>query len=67
MRKTWNPDCFLRSQKGCLGGLVIGYLPSAQGVILGSRIESRLRLPTGSLLLPPAYVSVSLCVSLMNK
>ena len=35
-----------------LGGSAIERLPLAQGVILGSGIESRIGLPEGSLLLP---------------
>ena len=45
-----------------LGGSVVGHLPSAQGLILGSRIKPRIGLPTGSLLLP-LPVCLPLCVS----
>ena len=52
----------------CLGGSAVGCLPSAQVVILESRIESRIRLPAGSLLLPlPVCLPLSQSVSLMNK
>ena len=44
---------------GCLGGSVVGCLPSAPGVILGSGIESHIGLLARSLLLP----LLSLCVS----
>ena len=52
----------------CGGGRCSGVErpPSAQGVTPGSRIESRVGLPTWSLLLPlPGclYLSVCLCVS----
>ena len=58
---------------GYLGGSVIECLPLAQGVIL--EIESHIRVlewsptsgsPQGAAS-PSACVSVSLCVSLMNK
>ena len=35
-----------------LGSTVVEHLPSTQGVILESRMESRIRLPAWSLLLP---------------
>ena len=51
---------------GCLGGSVDECLPLAQGLILGSWMASRVRLPMGSLLLSlPVYATLSL--SLMNK
>ena len=46
---------------GHLGALAVERLPSAQGVILESRIESHVGLPAWSLLLP---LSVSLPLSL---
>ena len=52
--------------EGCLGGSAVEYLPSAQGVIPGSGIESHIGLTTGSLLLP-LPVSLPLSPSLMNK
>ena len=56
-------------ERGHLGGSVIEYLPSAQGMVLGSGIESYIRLLVGTLLLPlpvslPLSVSVSLSLSL---
>ena len=58
---------------GRLGGSVVEHLPSAQGVIPGfwdwiprSGIESRIRLPIGSLLLP-LPMSLPFSVSFMNK
>ena len=42
---------------GCLGGSAVESLPLAQGMILGSEIESHIGLLAGSLLLP---LSVSL-------
>ena len=53
----------LIGQPGWLSGLVP---PSAQGG--RPRIESHVRLPAWSLLLPlPVSLFLSLCVSLMNK
>ena len=50
------------------GGSAVERLPSAQGVILGPGIESRLGLPAWSLLLPlPVCLPLSQSVSLMNK
>ena len=51
---------------GHLGGSVVERLPSAQGVILGARIEPHITLPAWTLLLP-LPVSLPLSVSLMNK
>ena len=54
--------------QGCLGGSAVEHLPSAQGMILGLGIESHIKLPIGSLLLPlPVSLPLYLCVSLMNK
>ena len=53
-------------EKGHLSGSVVEHLPLAQGVVLGSRIKSHIRLLVGSLLLT-LPVSMSLSVSLMNK
>ena len=52
-------------QEGCLCGSAVEHLPSAQGVVLGSRIESRIGLPAWSLLLLPLPMSLlrSLCLS----
>ena len=55
-----------RKTSGHLGGSVVEHLPSAQGVIPGSEIESHIGLLAGSLLLP-LPMSLPLCVSLMNK
>ena len=49
-----------------LGSSVVEHLPSAQGVILETRIESHIGLPAWSLLLP-LPVSLSLSVSFMDK
>ena len=50
--------------RGCLGDSVVECLPSAQG----PGIESHIRLPAGSLILPlPVSLSLSLSVYLMNK
>ena len=44
---------------GRLGGSAVERLPSAQGVIPGSRMESHIRLLVGSLLLAlPLFLSV---------
>ena len=51
---------------GHLGGSVVEHLPLAQVIILGPGIESLIRLPAGSLLLP-LPMCLPLCVSLMNK
>ena len=51
---------------GHLGGSEVKCLISAQGVILGSGIESLMGLPVRSLFLP-LPVSLPLSVSLMNK
>ena len=51
---------------GHLGGSAVEHLPSAQGVIPGSRIESHIGLLAWSLLLPWP-ISLPLSVSLMNK
>ena len=49
---------------GRMGGSAAEHLPLAQGVILGSRIKSRIGLPAWSLLLPlPVSLPLSLCVS----
>ena len=47
-----------------LGGSVVECLPWAQGMILGLGIQSRIRLPARSLLLPlPMSLSLSVCLS----
>ena len=51
---------------GHLGGSVVEHVPLAQGVIPDPGIESRMRLPAWSLLLP-LPMSLPLSVSLMNK
>ena len=40
-----------------------GVIPGAQGVILETRIESQVRLPAWSLLLPLPCLCLSFCVS----
>ena len=52
--KEWIRCYMLYNSKneGRLGGSAVERLPLAQGMIQGSRIESHIRLPTGSLLLP---------------
>ena len=53
---------------GCLCSSVVEHLPSAQGVIPGLVIESRIGLPVRSLLLPPCLcLSLSLCVCLSHE
>ena len=52
---------------GHLGGSVVERLPSAQGVIPGSWDQTPHRVAHGKAASPSAYVSASLCVSLMNK
>ena len=53
--------------QGCLGGSAVEHLPSAQGMRLGSRIESHIGPLAGSLLLPlPASCHpppISVCLS----
>ena len=47
---------------------VVEQLPPAQGVTPGPGIESRIRLPAWSLLLPLSVsLPLSLCMDLMNK
>ena len=49
---------------GCLGGSTVEHLLLAQGVIRSLRIESHIRLPAWSLLLPlPTSLPFSLCLS----
>ena len=53
---------------GHLGGSAVGCLPSAQVVILESRIGSHIGLPVRSQLLPlPMSLSLSVCFSWINK
>ena len=52
---------------GHLGGSVVGHLPSAQVMILGSWDQVSRQAPSGKPASPSACVSASLCVSLMNK
>ena len=54
-------------EPGRLGGSVVEHLPLAQGVILGSWDRVLYRAPRRESASPSAYVSASLCVSLMNK
>ena len=56
-----------RKLLGRLDGSVVERLPSAQGMILGPGIESRVELPAGSLLLPLLCLCLSLSVSHVNK
>ena len=65
---------FLKKSEGRLGGSAVECLPSGQGVIPGSGMESHIRLPAWNLLLPlpvslPLSLSLSLSFSLclMNK
>ena len=60
-------DSSKTKQTGHLGGSVLEHLPSAQGVILGFRDQVPHQAPFGEPASPSAYVSASLCVSLMNK
>ena len=53
----------INSLLGCLGGLAVEHLPSAQGVILGSWDQIPHQAPFMEPASPPAYVSASLCVS----
>ena len=55
-------NCLLKAKEGCLGGLAVEHLPLARVVIPGPEIESYIRLPAGSLLLP-LPMSLLLCVS----
>ena len=52
--------------QGHLGGSAVEHLPSAQGMILGSGINSHVGFPVRSLLLP-LPMSLPVSVSLMNK
>ena len=55
------------SPGGRLGGSVVERLPLAQVVILRPWDGVLHQAPRRELASPPAYVSASLCVSLMNK
>ena len=59
----------LRTQlfMGCLGGSVVEHLPLAQVVIPGSWDQVLHWAPHKEPASPPAYVSASLCVLLVNK
>ena len=50
-----------------LSGSVVEHLPLAQSVILGSQDRVPHQTPTRKPASPSAYVSASLCVSLMNE
>ena len=52
---------------GSLGGSAVERLPLAQGVILESQDQGPRWAPCMEPASPPAYVSASLYVSLMNK
>ena len=52
---------------GHLCGLAVERLPSAQGMILESGDQVPQLVPCREPASPSAYVSVSLCVSLMDK
>ena len=52
---------------GHVGGSGVEHLLLAQGVILGSRDRVPPRAPCEEPASPSAYVSASLCASLMNK
>ena len=53
--------------QGRLGGSVVEHLPLAQGMIPGSWDQVPHRASCMEPASPSAYVSASLCVSLMNK
>ena len=53
--------------QGCLGGSVVEHLSSAQGMIPDSQDRVPHRDPCMEPASPSAYVSASICVSLMNK
>ena len=56
--------CHLKTtQLGRLGGSVVGHLPLAQGMILGSRDWAPCMEPAS----PSAYVSASLCLSVSHE
>ena len=59
-------EVYKEGKEGCLGGSVVGHLPSAQGVIPECQDQDPHQDPAGSLflLLP---MSLPLSVSLMNK
>ena len=52
---------------GCLGGSVVECLPLAQGVILELWNQVPHRAPCKEPASSSAYVSATLCISLMNK
>ena len=53
---------------GGLDGSAVEHLPSAQGMILGLGIKSRIGVPTGNLLLPlPMSLSLSVSLSLSHE
>ena len=52
---------------GRLGGSAVEHLPLAQGMILETQDQVPHRAPCVEPASPSAYVSASLCVSLMNK
>ena len=57
-----------RGQQGCLGGSVAERLPSVQGVIPDFGIESHIRVPVRSLILPlPVSLPLSLCCLWISK
>ena len=59
--------CIKAGKAGSLGGSAVEHLPSAQGLIPGSGIQSCIRLPARSLLLAlPVSLPLS-SVSLINK
>ena len=58
---------FKTSKQGHLGGSVVEHLPLAQVMILESWDQVSQRDPRREPVSPSAYVSASLCVSLMNK
>ena len=66
---TLKGQTHLKSKSGLrsLGGSVVQCLPSAQGMIPGSWDQIPHQAPHREPASPSAYVSVSLCVSLMNK
>ena len=59
--------CSKYTRKGRLGGSVVEHLTLAQGMIPESWDRVRHRVPHREPASPSAYVSASLCVSLMNE
>ena len=58
-----NWDTLFIITEGCLGGMAVEHLPSAQSMILGSWDPVPYRVPCMEPASPSAYVSAPLCVS----